>query len=155
MNLRSRGDLNQWHCLRRERVMPDATIKRLDQMESFYDGLVLRARASLGVSSWGMQIFNLPPNFDQYPEHHHGEGAVDPGQEEVYIPLEGSATLFLGDETHTLESGVWARVGRAQPRRLVPGDAGFRYLALGGVPGSAFAPPDWTQLGASPPTMPE
>ena len=135
--------------------MPDATIKRLDQMESFYDGLVLRARASLGVSSWGMQIFNLPPNFDQYPEHHHGEGAVDPGQEEVYIPLEGSATLVLGDETHTLEPGVWARVGRDQPRRLVPGDAGFRYLALGGVPGSPFAPPEWTQLGASPPTMPE
>ena len=102
MNLRSRGDLNQWHCLRRERVMPDATIKRLDQMESFYDGLVLRARASLGVSSWGMQIFNLPPNFDEYPEHHHGEGAVDPGQEEVYIPLEGSATLFLGDENGDL-----------------------------------------------------
>ena len=54
--------------------MPDATIKRLDEMESFYDGLVTRARAELGVTSWGMQVFDLPPHFDQYPNHHHGEG---------------------------------------------------------------------------------
>ena len=41
--------------------MPDATIKRLDEMESFYDGLVTRARASLGVTSWGMQgYFTIP-----------------------------------------------------------------------------------------------
>ena len=72
--------------------MADATIKRLDQMESFYDGLVTRARAELGVKSWGMQVFDLPPGFDRYPNHHHGEGAGDPGQEEVYIPLAGSAT---------------------------------------------------------------
>ena len=41
--------------------MPDATVKRLDEMESFYDGLVTRARAELGVTSWGMQVFNFPP----------------------------------------------------------------------------------------------
>ena len=29
--------------------MPDATIKRLDEMETFFDGLVVRARASLGI----------------------------------------------------------------------------------------------------------
>jgi hypothetical protein len=50
--------------------MPDATIKRLDEMESFYNGLVTRARAELGVTSWGMQVFDLPPHFDQYPNHH-------------------------------------------------------------------------------------
>jgi hypothetical protein len=135
--------------------MPDATIKRLDEMDSFYDGLVLRARASLGVSSWGMQVFDLPPRFDQYPDHHHGEGAVDPGQEEVYIPLAGSAALILNGERHRLEPGVWARVGVAQLRRIVPGDDGFRYLALGGTPGRAFVPPGWTDLGAAPPSLPE
>ena len=40
--------------------MPDATIKRVDEMETFYDGLVTRVRAELGVTSWGMQLFNYP-----------------------------------------------------------------------------------------------
>jgi uncharacterized cupin superfamily protein len=133
--------------------MPDATIKRLEEMETFYDGLVVRARSSLGITSWGMQVFNLPPNFDQYPNHHHGEGAGDPGQEELYVPLAGSATLHLDGEQRKLEPGVWARVGVEQLRRIVPGKDGFRYLAIGGVPGKAFVPPAWTELGAAPPTM--
>ncbi len=134
--------------------MPDATIKRLEEMESFYDGLVIRARASLGITSWGMQVFNLPPNFDRYPNHHHGEGAGDPGQEELYVPLAGSAALLLDGEEHRVEPGVWARVGVSQLRRIVPGDDGFRYLAIGGIPRKAFVPPAWTELGAAPPTMP-
>jgi hypothetical protein len=133
-------------------TMPDATVKRVDEMETFYDGLCTRARAELGVTSWGMQIFDLPPGFDRYPNHHHGEGGDgDPGQEEVYIPLAGSATLVLDGERHELEPGVWARVGIEQLRQLVPGPKGFRYIALGGMPGRTFEPPAWTELGAPPP----
>lgn len=135
--------------------MADATITRLDEMESFYDGLAIRVRASLGVTSWGMQVFDLPPSFDQYPNHHHGEGAPDPGQEELYIPLRGSAALLLDDERHHLEPGIWARVGISQLRRLLPGTDGFQYLAIGGTPGRVFVPPAWTELGAPPPPMPE
>ena len=81
--------------------MADATVKHIDEMESFYDGMVVRARAELGVTSWGMQVFTFPAGFDQYPNHHHGEGAVDPGQEELYIPLAGSAELRLnGAQIH-------------------------------------------------------
>jgi hypothetical protein len=135
--------------------MPDATVKRVDEMETFYDGMVVRARASLGVTSWGMQLFNLPPSFDQYPNHHHGEGQGDPGQEEVYIPLWGSATLRLDGEAHRLEPGTWARVGINQLRQIVPEPEGFRYLAIGSTPGEVFIPPAWTELGAAPPSMPE
>jgi len=135
--------------------MADATIKSLDEMESFYAGMVVRARAALGITAWGMQVFNFPPGFDQYPNHHHGDGAVDPGQEELYVPLAGSADLLLNDERHRLEPGVWARVGISQLRRIVPGGEGFRCLVVGGTPGKAFVPPVWTELGASPPTMPD
>ena len=135
--------------------MPDATIVRLEDMETFYGGLVSRARASLGVTSWGMQVFNLPPGFADYPNHHHGEGAVDPGQEELYVPLAGSAALVLDGEEHRLEPGVWARVGMTQLRRIVPGRDGLRCLVIGGTPGRAFTPPHWTELGAAPPSMPE
>jgi hypothetical protein len=134
--------------------MPDATIKRVDEMETFYDGMVTRARASLGVTSWGMQLFNFPPGFDGYPNHNHADGAVDPGQEELYVPLAGSATLHLDGEEHELEPGVWARVGVSQLRRLVPGADGVRLVVIGGTPGKAFEPPAWTELGAAPPTMP-
>ena len=130
--------------------MPDVTLVAINEMESFYEGLATRARAELGVTSFGLQLFSLPPHFDAYPNHHHGEGQVDPGQEEVYIPLAGSATLELDGEEHVLEPGVWARVGVEQPRRLVPGPDGFRYVALGGRPGS-FEAPGWTELGAPPP----
>ncbi|HEY3070562.1 MAG TPA: hypothetical protein VGJ34_09635 [Gaiellaceae bacterium] len=133
--------------------MVDATIKRVDEMESFFDGIVRRARASLGVTSWGMQLFDLPPNFGDYPNHHHGDGQGDPGQEEVYIPLAGSATLHLDGEEHVLEPGTWARVGVEQLRQIVPGPEGFQYLAIGGTPGKAFVPPGWTELGAPPPSM--
>ena len=98
--------------------MPDATIQPIDAMETFYDGLVVRTRASLGITSWGMQIFNLPPSFDQYPNHHHGEGAVDPGQEELYIPLAGAATIHLDDEQHRLEPGIWAMLLDRKSTRL-------------------------------------
>jgi hypothetical protein len=135
--------------------MRDATVIRVDEMETFYGGLVTRARAALGVSSLGMQFFRYPPGFDQYPNHHHGEGQVDPGQEEIYIPLAGSATLDVDGEGHALEPGVWARVGISQLRRLSPGEQGFDVLVLGGTPGKAFVPPGWTNLGAAPPTMPE
>jgi hypothetical protein len=134
--------------------MPDVTIRRVDEMETFYDGMVTRARAELGVTSWGMQVFSFPPGFEGYPNHNHAEGAVDPGQEELYIPLAGSATLQLDDEEHPLEPGIWARVGIAQHRRLVPGPEGVRLIVIGGTPGKAFVPPAWTELGADPPQMP-
>jgi quercetin dioxygenase-like cupin family protein len=135
--------------------MPDATIKRVDEMETFYDGMVTRVRAELGVTSWGMQLFNFPPGFDAYPNHNHAEGAVDPGQEELYIPIAGSATLQLDGEEHRLEPGVWARVGMGQLRRVVPGPDGLRVIVIGGTPGRAFVPPAWTELGADPPQMPD
>jgi hypothetical protein len=134
--------------------MPDATIKRVDEMETFYDGLVTRARAELGVTSWGMQLFDYPAGFDAYPNHNHAEDGFDPGQEELYLPLAGSGTLHLDGEEHRLEPGVWARVGMNQLRRLVPGEDGLKIVVFGGTPGKAFVPPAWTELGAAPPTMP-
>ena len=135
--------------------MTDATVMRLDEMETFYEGLVTRARAGLGVTSLGMQFFRYPPGFDQYPNHHHGEGQVDPGREEVYIPLAGSGALEIDGASHTLEPGTWARVGVSQLRRLIPGSQGLEILVLGGTPGKTFVPPAWTNLGAAPPSMPE
>ena len=45
--------------------MADVTVKRVEEMESIWGGSFVRARASLGASSFGMNIWNFPPNWDQ------------------------------------------------------------------------------------------
>jgi mannose-6-phosphate isomerase-like protein (cupin superfamily) len=130
--------------------MADVTVAAIDEMEPLFDGMVRRARATLGVTAWGMQVLTLPPSWDGYPEHNHDGAAIDPDQEEVYIPLDGAGTLVADGETFELRPGVMARVGPAQLRRIVPGPEGIRFLALGGRPGAFRASP-WTELGAPPP----
>jgi mannose-6-phosphate isomerase-like protein (cupin superfamily) len=128
----------------------DVTVATIDEMEGIHGGIARRARATLGVSAWGMQVLTLPPDWDGYPNHNHDANAFDPNQEEVYIPLSGSATLVADEERFDLVPGVMARVGPEQHRRVLPGADGIRMLVLGGRPG-AFDPPSWTELGAPPP----
>jgi mannose-6-phosphate isomerase-like protein (cupin superfamily) len=130
--------------------MTDVTAASIDEMEPIYEGLARRARATLGVTSFGMQVMSLPPSWDGYPDHNHDATVADANQEEVYIPLEGSATLFAGDDRFDLLPGMMVRVGPEQRRRIVPGSDGIRFVALGGVPG-AFRASAWTELGGPPP----
>ena len=130
--------------------MADVTFREIDEMDGIYGGVARRARAELGITSWGMQVLTLPPNWDGYPNHNHGAEAVDPNQEEVYIPLEGSARLVVDDVEFELVPGSMARVGPDQMRRILPGPAGVRLLALGGRPGT-FEAGGWTEIGADPP----
>ena len=89
----------------------DVTVAAIDEMDPIFDGVARRARATLGVSAWGMQVLSLPPNWDGYPLHNHDATAFDPNQEEVYIPLSGSASLVAGEERFELVPGMMARVG--------------------------------------------
>jgi mannose-6-phosphate isomerase-like protein (cupin superfamily) len=134
--------------------MPDVTFKEIDEMDALGGGVARRARAELGVTAWGMQVLTLPADFDAYPEHDHGPDAYDPNQEEVYIPLEGSATLVADGVEYELRPGTMARVGPEQARKIVPGAEGIRFVALGGTPG-AFEAGAWTEIGADPPGVGE
>ena len=134
--------------------MADVTVTSFEEMEPIYDGLARRARASLGVSGWGMQVMTLPSNWEGYPNHRHDATAQDPNQEEVYIPLEGSGFLYADDDVVDLRPGMMVRVGPEQLRRIVPGEQGIRFVALGGTPG-AFTPSPWTELGGPLPLPPQ
>jgi hypothetical protein len=131
--------------------MADVTWKVIDQMEPLYDGIARRARAELGVTAWGMQVMTLPPGWDGYPDHAHGAGTEEAGQEEVYIPLAGAATLLADGASFELRPGVMVRVAPDQRRKIVPGADGIRFVALGGVVG-AHRPSPWTELGGPWPT---
>lgn len=133
--------------------MADVTVASFEEMEPIYDGLARRARATLGVTGWGMQLITLPPSWDGYPNHKHGPADSDPNQEEVYIPLQGSGILHADGDTVELRPGMMVRVGPEQLRRIVPGDTGLRLVALGAAPGS-FRPSPWTELGGPLPAPP-
>lgn len=92
------------------------------------------AAAALGVRAWGMNVIDMDANCQHYPEHDH---AAD-GQEELYVILEGSATLVAGEQRHELRRGDLARVGPSTTRKLIPGDSGVTLLAIGGTPGQAY-----------------
>ncbi|HWB75063.1 MAG TPA: cupin domain-containing protein [Nannocystaceae bacterium] len=121
--------------------MADVTCKRLEELDR-YEGEFQTgqdfffAGQSLGVSAWGMNVLRMPPHWEHYPEHDH----VGDEQEEVYVVLEGSATMKLGDESIALERGMFVRVPPHQPRKIVPGPAGATVLALGGTPGKPYEP---------------
>ena len=123
--------------------MADVTVKRTDEFESTFGGGMLKARSGLGVTSFGMQILRFPPNETRHPEHDHSGN----GQEEVYLVLEGAATLQVGGEEYPLTPGLFARVGPNETRKLVTGDGGAQVLVLGGVPGQAFEVAKFTEEG--------
>ncbi len=124
--------------------MADVTVKRLDEFESGFGGGMRKVRAGLGVSSFGMQVIELPPNFSNYPQHTHAHDE----QEEVYTPLDGAVTLRSGGEDHELVPGTFARVGPGEEREFITGEQPARILALGGVPGKVYEPPEFSEEGA-------
>jgi uncharacterized cupin superfamily protein len=94
------------------------------------------AGRALGVSAWGMNVLEIEPNVDAYPEHdHQGDG-----QEEVYLVLEGSATLRADGKTTVVEKGTFVHVPQAHKRHFTAGPRGLLLLALGATPGKAYSP---------------
>jgi mannose-6-phosphate isomerase-like protein (cupin superfamily) len=127
--------------------MAEYAVKRIDEMEGAYRGAFKRARAELGVESFGMQILDMPPNYDGYPEHDHAED----GQEEVYLALRGDAEIEIDGERFPLDGEQIIRVAAGTTRKVWPGEEGIRLLVLGGKPGELYEAPEITQLGAPDP----
>jgi hypothetical protein len=130
--------------------MSDYTVKTFDEMEPLLGGFFRRARASLGASSFGMQILQMSGGGpDIYPNHDH----ADTGMEEVYVVLSGEADIQIEgvDEPVHLGRETAIRVGPTTHRKIVPGADGVKILAIGGVPGSAYQPPAYTELGGPDP----
>src|SRR5437764_240690 len=111
--------------------MADYTAKRIGDMEAGFGGGFVKARAELGVSAFGMQVIQMPPNYGDYPEHDH----ADSGQEEVFIALEGSGWMDIEGERVDLDGETLVRVGAGAKRKLYAGPEGIRMLAIGGARG--------------------
>ena len=127
--------------------MTSYTVKRIDDMEAVYAGAFKRARAELGVEAFGVQVIDIPPGIDAYPEHDHSED----GQEEVYLALRGDGEIEIEGERHRLKPDTMLRVGPGVTRKVFPGDEGLRVLIVGGRPGAPYEPPEVSKLGAPDP----
>jgi mannose-6-phosphate isomerase-like protein (cupin superfamily) len=124
--------------------MMDCTVLGIDEMERAFGGVFVRVRASLGVSGFGVQVIELPPNSgDAAPEHDH----LHDDQEEVYLLLDGGGEIEVDGEHHPLARDVFVRVGPGARRRLRSGPEGMRVLAMGGMPGRPYAIQANSELG--------
>jgi mannose-6-phosphate isomerase-like protein (cupin superfamily) len=125
--------------------MSDYTAKRIKDMEAGFGGGFVKARAELGVTAFGMQVIQLPPDYADYPEHDHAESA----QEEVFLALSGSGWIEIDGERVELDNETIVRVGAEARRKVFAGPQGLRMLALGGCPGAAYKIVETTELTAA------
>jgi len=123
--------------------MGEYTVKRIDEMEAVFLGAFKRARAELGVESFGLQVIDLPPDFENYPEHDH----ANDGQEEVFMAIKGGGEIEIDGQRFPLDPDHMARVASGTKRKIWPGAEGMRMVIVGGVPGAVYEAPDVSKLG--------
>ncbi len=123
--------------------MAEFTVAKIDDIEGIYGGAFKRARAALGVSSFGCQVVDMPPNADQYPEHDHSAD----GQEEVYVTLRGTGEIDIEGDRFPLDSDHLVSVKAGTKRKVFAGPEGVRVLVIGGVPGKVYEAGPMTELG--------
>ena len=99
----------------RARLQPDA------------ENRFVRMRAELGVTSFGLNQIVLHPG-------QRGRIHAHERQEEVYLVLEGTLSLFVEGEEATLERGELIRVAPLVKRQLVNrGPGPLHLVAIGGA----------------------
>jgi mannose-6-phosphate isomerase-like protein (cupin superfamily) len=129
--------------------MSDYEVKKIDDMEAVFRGAFKRARAELGVEAFGMQVIDMPANYENYPEHDH----THDNQEEVFLVMRGGGEIEIAGERFPLDDNHIARVSPGTKRKVWPGPDGIRLVVLGGVAGKPHEAPDLTKLGEPDPML--
>jgi len=114
--------------------MADYTAKRIKDMQAGFGGGFIKARAELGVTSFGMQVIAMPPEYGEYPHHDHSHD----GQEEVYVALDGSGWIDIEGERVDFDHETLVRIAADVKRKVHAGPEGLRMLVIGGCPGEAY-----------------
>lgn len=126
-------------------ALPDFTVAKIEDLEGYYNGIFKKARAALGVTAFGLSIVDIPEHSVHYPEHNHPSG-----QEEVLVITRGFGRMVLNEGVQhvDLEPGMMIRIGAKTKRTIQVGDEGLQAVAIGGTPGEAYTPAEYTELGA-------
>jgi mannose-6-phosphate isomerase-like protein (cupin superfamily) len=122
--------------------MSDYTAKHIKDMEAAFGGGLVKARAELGVTSFGMQVIRMPADYGDYPEHDHEQD----GQEEVYVALAGSGWIDIDGDRVELDKDVLVRIAAGTKRKVHSGPEGLQMLVIGGCPGEAYKVSSFSEL---------
>ena len=117
--------------------------KSIDELPTLWDGFAKLVRAGLEITAFGANIMDLPPD---YSTTSHDE--ADSGQQELYVALRGSGSVDIEDARLPLDADHLVRVDAGTDRALTSGPDGLRVLCIGGVPGGAYEPQEWSSAGA-------
>ena len=113
---------------------------RYTEMPTLWDGFANLVRPGLGVTAFGVNVMNLPPDYETKA---HDESSS--GQEELYVGLHGSGWVVIGDgERLPLDDECAVRVSPHASRTLASGPDGLRVLIVGAPPGKVYEPADWS-----------
>jgi uncharacterized cupin superfamily protein len=123
--------------------MPDGfAIKHRDEFESMAgsgESTWLLARKALGTTAFGFNLVEIGPG-GQIPEHDEAES----GQAELYVILDGAATLRLDGAEHPAPAGTFASIEPPVSRAILNrSDAPVTALLVGVDPAGGYEPMSW------------
>ena len=121
------------------------TILSLDEAQTgtHRDCTLIPVRQLLDFRAAGVNAWKGDGGDDLVPPH-----SEDPGMEELYVVVRGSATFTVDEETATARSGTLIFVPPGVHRRAVASEDGTIVLVVGGTVGSAFRSTGWDSVDA-------
>jgi len=120
-------------------ILSGYSSKSIDELPSLWDGFAKLVRAGLGITAFGANIMDLPPN---YSTKSHDES--DSRQQELYVALSGSGSVDIDGERLPLDAEHLVKVDPGTARVVSSGPEGLRVLCVGGVSGGVYEPPEWS-----------
>jgi quercetin dioxygenase-like cupin family protein len=110
-----------------------------ERMEGSGECTWLLARKALGTAAFGYNLVEIAPG-GQIPEHDESGG----GQVELYVILEGEATMRLDGEDHPAPAGTFASIEPAATRTILNRSGETVVAMLIGVqPEGGYEPMSW------------
>jgi uncharacterized cupin superfamily protein len=97
-----------------------------------YRGTLRRIRRELGISAFGVNLHEMPPHADDYPDH----SETETNNEELYIRFGGGGTITVDGDEIELRPGRCVFVTPESMRKIVAGADGPSCLAIGTPAGS-------------------
>jgi len=120
----------------------DYTIKHRDEfevLEGSGESTWRLARRALGTSAFGFNLVEIEPG-GQIPEHDEAAS----GQQELYVILEGDATLRIAGEDHAAPAGTFASIEPPVSRTILNhSKERVAALLIGVHPSGEYEPPSF------------
>jgi uncharacterized cupin superfamily protein len=115
------------------------SVNEFEEMEGSGGATWRLARKTLGAEAFGFNVVDIAPG-GQIPEHNHSGD----NQEEVFVILDGQATIVCDDDEHDAPAGTFVRYAPEVTRTIRNNsDANVRALLIGVPVDSGYQGMGW------------